>query len=160
MTGGEPLVFPGFVRAVGELVRPRGFRVHLETAALDPAALAHCIDQIDHLSADYKLPGTLREGFYGPQHVACCAIAVRAGVTVDVKLVLTADLQSEAFAQALRDLAPLQSHVLIVLQPVTPHGEVTQRLPDAVLQHCIQATAAMGFDYRVLPQTHKMLQVP
>ena len=160
MTGGEPLVFPGFVRAVGALVRPHGWRVHLETAALDPAALAHCIDEIDHLSADYKLPGTLRSGFYGPQHVECCALAARAGITVDVKLVLTADLQVEAFAQALRDLLPLQSHVLIVLQPVTPHGDVTQRLPDAVLQHCIAATAAHGFDFRVLPQAHKILQVP
>jgi organic radical activating enzyme len=133
--------------------------VHLETAALDPEALAHCIAQIDHLSADYKLPGTLQSGFYGPQHVACCTIAAQAGITVDVKLVLTADLQMDAFAAALAELTPLQGQVLVVLQPVTPHGEVQGRLPDALLQRCIAATAAAGFDYRVLPQTHKQLQV-
>jgi organic radical activating enzyme len=37
---GEPLLYPGFVHALGGRLRPAGWRVHLETAALDADALA------------------------------------------------------------------------------------------------------------------------
>src|SRR5688572_4015231 len=47
VTGGEPLVFPEFVRELGRLVRQKGVRVHLETAAIDPQALAQCVEQVD-----------------------------------------------------------------------------------------------------------------
>jgi organic radical activating enzyme len=160
ITGGEPLVFPGFIKAVGERVRPLGFRVHLETAALDPLALQHCIAQVDHLSADYKLPGTLRAGFFGRQHVECCAIALRAGVTVDIKLVLMASIGEAAFSHALTELDCVREQALLILQPVTPCGEVHEKLPPEVLQRCIDATEKAGFDFRVLPQVHKQLQVP
>lgn len=59
LTGGEPLVFPEFGRALGESLRGAGHRLHLETAALDPDALATVLPVLDHLSADYKLPTTL-----------------------------------------------------------------------------------------------------
>jgi organic radical activating enzyme len=100
ITGGEPLVFPDFLRDFGRAVRQHGQRVHLETAALDPDALRKCVDQIDHLSADYKLPETLGAPeqakyalapcqSYGARHRQCCEVELRYGRTVDVKIVLT-----------------------------------------------------------------------
>ena len=59
LTGGEPLAFPDFVREFGRAIRELGMRLHLETAAVDPDALAKCVEQVDHLSADWKLPETL-----------------------------------------------------------------------------------------------------
>src|SRR5690606_25040851 len=50
VTGGEPLVFPAFVRALGEAL-PSGTRVHLETAALDAAALRVALPALAHVSA-------------------------------------------------------------------------------------------------------------
>ncbi len=54
VTGGEPLVFPEFVHEFGKAVRDQGMRLHLETAAIDPDALAKCINQVDHLSAAFN----------------------------------------------------------------------------------------------------------
>jgi 7-carboxy-7-deazaguanine synthase len=166
VTGGEPLVFPGFVRALGERLRPRGWRLHLETAALDPRALEHCVAEVDHLSADYKLPETLPSsssgpsGSFGAEHVQCCAVAARRGATVDVKIVLTPAVADASLAAALADLLPLRSSVLLVLQPVTPFGREREPLSPEALQRHVAAAQRAGFELRVLPQVHRLLQVP
>lgn len=171
VTGGEPLVFPGFVREFGRLVRARGLRLHLETAVIDPEALAACIEQVDHLSADYKLPETLGapakpelalapgQGL-GAQHRRCCEIALRRGATVDVKIVLTDRVLDPSLERALDDLEPLRDKLLLVLQPVTPFGAVTRHLPRAELERFTATARRRKFDVRVLPQVHKQLQVP
>lgn len=171
VTGGEPLVFPEFVRAFGRAVREQGFRVHLETAAIDPDALQQCIDQVDHLSADYKLAETLGAparaelalppgGSYGARHVRCCEIALRRGASVDVKIVLTDRVGDAAFERALDDLEPLRDKILLVLQPVTPFGPVTRTLPVKDLDRLLAAAVRRQFDVRVLPQVHKVLHLP
>ena len=171
LTGGEPLVFPDFVREFGRAVRQRGMRLHLETAAIDPDALAACIEQVDHLSADYKLPETLGApakaelalppgGSYGVLHRRCCEIALRRGATVDVKVVLTDRVLDPSFEQALADLLPLREKILLVLQPVTPFGAVTKPVPHGELERFLATAVRQQFDVRVLPQVHKVMQMP
>ena len=168
VTGGEPLVVPDFVAELGALLRPRGFRLHLETAALDPTALQRCIAHLDHLSADYKLPGTWvhagqvggAEPDMGVQHVECARIALAHGVTVDMKVVLTNQVSDRAFATALERLGAVRDAVLLVLQPVTPHGDVREPLAPAQLERRLTEAVGAGFSVRVLPQVHKALQVP
>jgi len=171
VTGGEPLVFPEFVREFGRLVRDKGMRVHLETAAVHPEALAKCIDQVDHLSADYKLPETLGApvdaalalvpgASFGPRHRQCCEIALRRGATVDVKIVLTDRVGDAGLEAALADLQPLRERIVLVLQPVTPFGTVTRTLPRQDLERFVATAVRQQFDVRVLPQVHKTLQVP
>lgn len=171
VTGGEPLVFPEFVRDLGRCVRSKGVRLHLETAAIDPDALAQCIDQVDHLSADYKLPETLGAPAkaelalspgrsYGEQHRRCIELAQRRSATVDVKIVLTDKVSDQSFEQALAELAPLRDKLLLVLQPVTPFGPVTRSVARADLERFLAMAHRRQFDVRVLPQVHKQLQVP
>jgi 7-carboxy-7-deazaguanine synthase len=171
VTGGEPLVFPEFVHAFGKAVRDQGMRLHLETAAIDPDALERCINQVDHLSADFKLPETLAEPQrkdlllmpgrnYGDLHVRCCEVGLRRGATVDVKLVLTDRVQDPSFEQALEQLQPLRDKVLLVLQPVTPFGPVKRSLPASDLERFVATAVRHKFDVRVVPQTHKTLNLP
>lgn len=168
VTGGEPLAVPEFVAELGAMLQPRGFRIHLETAALDPTALQRCITQVDHLSADYKLPGTWvhagqvagTEPDLGEQHVECARIALAHGATVDMKLVLTNGVTDRAFTTALDRLGVVREAILLVLQPVTPHGGVLDPLRPAVLERRLAEAVAAGFPVRVLPQVHKALQVP
>jgi 7-carboxy-7-deazaguanine synthase len=170
VTGGEPLVFPEFVRAFGRAVRHKGMRLHLETAAVDPKALELCIDQVDHLSADYKLPETLgvpangvalaSGASYGVLHRQCCEIALRRGATVDVKIVLTDKVSDPSLELALAELSPMREKLLLVLQPVTPFGAVTRPLPRTDLERFTATAIRAGFDVRVLPQVHKALQLP
>jgi 7-carboxy-7-deazaguanine synthase len=171
ITGGEPLVFPDFVRELAQRLRNKGMRMHLETAAVDPPALARCVEQVDHLSADYKLGSTLgppadpaftppRVGGYGAVHRQCVDIALKRGATVDVKVVLTDKVLDPEFELALADLAPVREKILLVLQPVTPFGAATKVLPRADLERFTATAVRAGFDVRVLPQVHKALQVP
>ncbi len=171
VTGGEPLVFPEFVHEFGKAVRDQGMRLHLETAALDPDALAKCINQVDHLSADFKLPETLAAPQhkslllmpgrnYGDLHVRCCEIALRRGASVDVKIVLTDRVQDPSFEQALEQLAPVRQKILLMLQPVTPFGPVKRSLPASDLERFVATAVRHKFDVRVVPQTHKILNLP
>lgn len=171
VTGGEPLVFPEFVREFGRAVRGKGLRVHLETAAIAPEALQLCIEQVDHLSADWKLPETLGApvkaelalapgAHYGALHRRCCEIAVRRGASVDVKIVLTPAVTDSSLDTALLELQPLREKILLVLQPVTPFGAVKAPLRADDLQRFLAACQRGKFDVRVLPQVHKALHLP
>ena len=171
VTGGEPLVFPEFVQQFGKAVRDAGVRLHLETAAIDADALSACVNQVDHLSADYKLPETLGEPQqqdlslapgvdYGSQHVRCCEIALRRGASVDVKIVLTDRVSDPALEQALELLSPLRDKILLILQPVTPFGSVGRPLPSRELERFVATAVRCKFDVRVIPQTHKVLRLP
>lgn len=159
VTGGEPLVVPQFVRAFGHQVRALGGRVHLETAAIDPEALRQCVDAVDHVSADYKLPSTIGGKDHGAAHAECCAIAIAAGATLDVKVVLTNDHTEAEFGAALARLLPFRDRLLLVLQPVTPCLRATDPLSPLALDRSVRAAGAMGFDLRVLPQVHKQLAI-
>jgi len=158
LTGGEPLLYPGFVAAFGTALHSHGLALFLETAALDPEALRECLPAVDHLSADYKLPGTLSRGdstAAGEASRACVAAAIAMGRTVDVKMVLTDEVQEADFVSALEKLAPFRGAIELVLQPVTPAREVLAPLPQSHLARFVQLAAE--FEPRVLPQMHKQL---
>ena len=79
VTGGEPLLYPGFVRALGEAAHAEGARLHLESAAIAGAAFAETLPGVDHLSADWKLPTTIGTRAHEGEHVACIEQALQAG---------------------------------------------------------------------------------
>ncbi len=155
VTGGEPLLYPEFVAALAAAVAPA--TVHLETAALHPDALRACIGGLHHVSADYKLPGTLERGDYAARHVECVRIAAESGCAVDVKMVITSAVTDAAVDAALDRLSPFRRQVLLVFQPVTPFGAETATVPTARLLALAERAAARGLSPRVLPQVHRTL---
>jgi 7-carboxy-7-deazaguanine synthase len=159
LTGGEPLVYPRFALELGTELRANGVRLHLETAALDPDALATVLPVVDHLSADWKSPATLASGDPTAANLACVALAAAGSATIDVKLVLTADVTLDAVRDAVSRLHPHRVRVLLILQPVTPFGAVTSRAPTALVAAAHRHASAEGFDVRVVPQVHKQLGV-
>lgn len=159
VTGGEPLVFPDFIVGLGEIWGERA-RIHLETAVLDPDALRRVLPVLSHLSADYKLPGTLEAGDPRSAHVDCLRVAVeRADLSIDVKIVLVPGITRDVIAQTLDDLSPFAERILLVLQPVTPMGSIVEALSRAELALWCAAAAERGFRFRVIPQTHKQIGV-
>lgn len=160
VTGGEPLVYPAFIAALGELLRPHDVRLHLETAALDAAALQRCVAVLAHVSADWKLAHTVGGVDYSAQHVGCVQVAVDAGCTLDVKIVLAPGMPEAELVAALVALEPWRTRLLLVLQPVTPFGGVTSPASPALIERAVELAVARGFDLRVLPQTHKQIGVP
>ncbi len=158
LTGGEPLLWPGFCREIFEAARPRGFHTLLETAALDVAALRQVLPATDHVSLDYKLPSTLNsQGDHADAHLACLEAAVHAEIETSLKIVLTPSTGPGELQQALRAIQPFREGFSLVLQPVTPCLEEREALDARQLLRMVEVALDMDFRIRVLPQVHKSL---
>jgi len=160
VTGGEPLLYPDFVAELGHELRVRGRALHLETAALHPNAMRAALVAVDHVSADYKLPGTLERGDVRDQNLACLELAAASDVTVDAKIVVTPAVTRDDIADALEHLSDLRAHVTLILQPVTPFGAVTAAPSSDELSEFAAMAEARSFEVRVVPQLHKALGLP
>jgi len=158
VTGGEPLLWPGFCREIFQGARDRGFQTLLETAALDPAALAEVLPSTDHLSMDFKLPSTLRgDADPSPAHEACLALALDAVVETSVKIVLTPGVSMNELHTGLLRIEPFRNGLCLVLQPVTPCLDECEPLEVDRLLKITELALDMDFRIRVLPQVHKSL---
>jgi 7-carboxy-7-deazaguanine synthase len=173
VTGGEPLLWPAFVRALRALVSPR--RIHLETAGAHPAALAEVLAHVDHVSVDLKLPADLDapvpidgEGVT-PEAVPASAsewararaatLALLRGRDACAKLIVAGGREPEAFQPLLDDLAALAPELPLFVQPVTPMNGVAApsvELLGALVELALERRLAV----RVVPQIHRMLGIP
>jgi len=171
VTGGEPLLWPGFVGGLRAFVGRR--RIHLETAGAHPEALAAVLDAVDHVSLDLKLPEDLEapEELVGvsAEHVPTDAAgwgATRVRVLRLVrgrdacgKLILAGDRDPEAFAPLLDDVRAHAPELPLVLQPVTPVNGVPAPSA-AALDQLVELALERRLDVRVLPQLHRLLGRP
>jgi len=168
ITGGEPLLQPEVVRALAESLRGRGPRIHLETHGLATAALAHVVDVVDVVSMDWKLASDVRregESFqearadFHDEHAAFLRVAAQAP-EVFAKIVVTTATRDDEVLEAARCIARVAKDTLLVLQPVTPRGPVTERPGAAQMLRLTAAAEAILPKVRVIPQTHPIYGAP
>ena len=168
ITGGEPLLQPEVVRALALALRGRGPRIHLETHGLATAALATVVDVVDLVAMDWKLASDVRregESFqveraaFHDEHEAFLAVAARAP-EVFVKLVITPATRDDEVLEASRRVARTAPRTVVVLQPVTPRGGVSERPSAARLLALATAASRIVRDVRVIPQTHPIYGAP
>lgn len=168
LTGGEPLLQPDVVIALAEALQGDGPQIHLETHGLATAALERVVDRIDVVSMDWKLASDVRregESFkearadFHDEHEAFLRVATRAP-SVFVKIVVTTSTRDDEVLEAARRIARVAEGTLLVLQPVTPRGSVTER-PGAEQMLALAAAAeAILPEVRVIPQTHPIYGAP
>lgn len=174
VTGGEPLVWEGFLRGLRAVAGERA--LHLETAAPDPEALARVAPGFEHLSIDLKLPTDLAPPAAAewPEHtwpadaadwdhvrarvLAIVAERTQRGRRDALKLVVTPGTDPAAFEPLLDDVARLAPHTALFLAPASPRRELD--FPDlsafdAVFTLALEA----GLDPRALPQMHRVLGI-
>lgn len=170
VTGGEPLLWPELVRELKSFLGPR--RVHLETAAAHPRALARVLERVDHVSLDLKLPADLDAPVDPPGHgeqsprddaqwgaVRREVLRLVAGRDACAKLVLAGGRTAAMCAPLLDDLARWAPRVPLVLQPVTPRNGVAAPTR-AELEAVLELALELGLVVRVLPQVHRALRLP
>ena len=159
VTGGEPLLHPAAVRALGIACRRLGLRVHLETGGHRPKALAEVLDAIDEATPDLKFESAT--GFPTPweAHAESYALLEAAGKALAVKGVVGAATTEDEVARAAGFAARHAPSAPFVLQPATPR-EGGPRPPPVELLFRLHAAARREHgDVRVIPQTHRMLGI-
>ena len=150
LTGGEPLLYPEFLRALIPLVRGTRRGIYLETNGTLTAALAAVVDLVDTVAMDVKLPSATGMAPCWEEHREFLRVARDREVIIKAVVARGTPL-AEVLAAA--ELAGAVGAVL-VLQPVTAKDPNERPAPEELL--ALQ-TAALGAvaDVRVIPQVHR-----
>jgi organic radical activating enzyme len=153
ITGGEPLLFAGYLLPLLTAWRERGFAVLLETGGHRPDDLARVLDEVDIVMMDVKLASSA--GFATPIETNRRFLELARTRECAVKLIVNARTtlgEIEPIARMLQG-----TDVPLILQPVTgskfdpPKGDHVLELQRRVL--------ATHRHTRVIPQTHRQLHV-
>ncbi len=158
-TGGEPLLHTGFVAELAGCCRERGLLAYLETNGQRVGDLRAVIDRIDIVAMDVKLPSSQSGCPPGRELLATSLEFLRVARTKQVfaKVIVTPDVSESEVVEVASGLASVSSDLTLVLQPVTPRGDVTAS-PSARAMLQLQAAAAAHLpDTRVIPQCHLLV---
>lgn len=159
ITGGEPLLYAGFLQQMLPPARERlGLPVHLETAGDKTAEFVRIARWVDHVLMDIKLPSVTGEAETWQEHLDFLKQIEAAGTGATLKLVMSADTEPEDIEQAAQVILDAGSAAPVVIQPMTATRQ-TERAPTAqqVLNWQSKMALALGRGVRIIPQTHKMM---
>jgi organic radical activating enzyme len=121
-TGGEPLLFAGFLREMMAWAKRKGFENHLETNGLFPERLKPLSEFVGVVSMDIKLPSATGRKTWGA-HAASLKVAPE---KTFVKVVLTGSSRPSELLKVLEILKGWPEMTLI-LQPATGRAMPAKR---------------------------------
>lgn len=168
LTGGEPLLWAGFLRGWLPGLKAMGQTVYLETNGTLPSALEQVLPWTDIVAMDVKPPSATADRAVWAEHERFLRLAhdgvarpgARRRPEVFVKVVVTAQTLDEEVRRSADLVAAVDRQVPFVLQPVTPWGPVREGpSPEQIGRWSRLAGSALA-DVRVLPQVHRILGIP
>lgn len=153
LTGGEPLLHVDFLSEWLPEVR-EGFTIYLETNGLRYQAMEVLREMVNVVSMDFKLPSATGLRPFWEEHRRFLAAA--SGRNLFVKAVVTVDTTRHDIVTSAKIIAEHDASLPFILQPAAgpfaPAPALLIELQDVAL-------GVIG-DVRVIPQVHKILQVP
>lgn len=157
ITGGEPLMHSGFLKAALPGIIERGFKVYLETNGTLADNLAEVIGYLDTLSIDIKLPSVSNNRPCWDRHKRFLEVAFEKEFFV--KVVVSDSVDIAEFDKATALLRDMSFEIPFVIQPETKKGSCALNISaDNILSLQERALKALNKVY-VIPQAHKMLGV-
>jgi len=153
ITGGEPLLHREFLSEWLPATRD-AFRIYLETNGIHSETMQSLKEHIDVVSMDFKLPSATGLRPYWEEHKQFLSAAH--GKKIFVKAVVTRDTAQDDILTAAIIIEKINKDIPMVLQPAT--GPLAPE-PMMLLKY---QNLALGLikDVRVIPQAHKVLDVP
>ncbi len=156
LTGGEPLLYPQFLKTLSKKLKEKGFLIYLETNGTLPENLSLVKKYTDFIAMDIKLPSSTRLRSYFIKHKKFLKIA--SNKKVFVKVVVTKKTNFSCFKKAIGLVKAINREIPFVIQPATKIGMVGGPDKEKIL---LFQSYALKFlkDIRVIPQMHKKLGV-
>ncbi len=160
LTGGAPLLQAKYLQELLPRLCGDDHSIYLETAGDLPQQLKSIIEWIDIVAMDVKLSSVTKEENTFPAHWQFLKTCRDYEVDVFTKLVLSADTHEGELVEAVKGIKKAGGKdTLVVIQPMTkaaktdavPTGEQLLRWQDKIGQ--------IMSNVRVIPQTHKMLEM-
>ncbi|MDD4802316.1 MAG: 7-carboxy-7-deazaguanine synthase QueE [Syntrophomonas sp.] len=153
LTGGEPLLWPDFIKELGDYLKPQGYLLLLETNGTLFQQLEQCLSCLDMISMDYKLPSTAGAD-YARLHAQFLSVA--AAKPIYIKMVIDSQIKRAELESALETITDIKPDITLILQPVTPRGNAAAPSMEQLLdfQQLCQRKIA---DVRIIPQIHKLM---
>lgn len=156
LTGGEPLLWVRFLRDWLPRLKALSQTTYLETNGTLPASLEELLPWTDIVAMDLKPPSATGDRPFWQEHELFLRKAHEAGRDVFVKVVVTEKTEDLEVDRACRLVASVNREIPLVLQPVTPWGDVREGpLPEQVDRWKGWASEQLA-DVRVVPQMHRV----
>jgi len=158
LTGGEPLVYVGFLKNLMPELKRHGFRTYLETNGILPSALREIVSCCDRIAMDIKLPSVTKEKSFFTEHEEFLKIAIQKPTFV--KIVLSKDVLIPEFLTAVNLIARVNPDIPLILQPKTDLKDKTLEPGiGEVLSSLVSMARRELKQVRMIPQTHKWLNI-
>jgi len=160
LTGGAPLLQANYLRELLPHLCGDGHSIYLETAGDMPKQLKSIIEWIDIVAMDVKLSSVTKEKNTFPAHWQFLKTCRDWDVEVFTKLVLSAETDEGELMQAVQGIKKAGGDdTLIVIQPMTKAAK-TDAVPNGEQLLGWQEMAGRIMpNVRIIPQTHKMLEM-
>lgn len=154
-TGGEPLLQVAALIELAGRAHTFGTRVFLETHGGRVDELRQAIDAVDIISMDLKLKSSTGEDVPLERHEEFLSIALQKDVYC--KIVITPATADDEVFDALRMIARVAPDRPVILQPVTPMGQIKETPSVQRMLDLHDAALEILSDVRVIPQVHALM---
>jgi 7-carboxy-7-deazaguanine synthase len=154
-TGGEPLLYHAFLREAFPLMVKPSMPVYLETSGTQPTFFAEVAPWVDIVAMDIKLPSSTKEAPRYEEHAAFYQLARQHNCFI--KLVFNNETNYEEL-EAVRTIVT-DRQTPIILQPETSLQDKLVHVSPKQLFWAENILSECFSDVRIIPQTHKMLNV-
>lgn len=159
LTGGEPLLYPGFAARLFQLCQSYGLKTLLETSGIQPEALKRVLPVTDLVSMDIKLQSSTEHPTPWKLHQAFAEVALsRPEAQLIFKIVVNETTQPKEL-RAFQDRFPYPD-VPVYLQPQMSLTEPLR--PRIGAQQLLSLQDAISCYFKqvlIIPQTHKWLGI-
>jgi 7-carboxy-7-deazaguanine synthase len=157
LTGGEPLLYSGFLERLIPQIRDRGFKVYLETNGTLADSLDDIIQYIDTISVDIKLPSVSKNRPCWQEHKSFLEKAFEKEFFI--KVIVSDEINMSDFDQALSLAKDMSFDIPFIIQPQTKSGSCQIDISAEKLLGLQEKALGSLNNVLVIPQAHKMMGV-
>jgi len=153
LTGGEPLLHAGFLKAAIPVMRDDGYKIYLETNGTLYNELDKVIDLMDVVAMDIKLPSSCGLPDMWDDHKKFIARAK--DKFVFVKAVITDMTLDADFVSAVDIVSGVNKDIPFIIQPASFAEDIIDVKWDRLKRLKDMAAGSLS-DVRMVPQMHKL----